>query len=89
MAVHRAARKYQPFSWGGFVMRRLIFHALIPLAMLAGLATVTVGAADAGGSSPRVSGAATVATGPSPIGPPVAIGVEPVATGLVSPVQLV
>jgi glucose/arabinose dehydrogenase len=68
-------------------MRRLISHALLALATLTGLATL--GAGDAAASAARASGAATVATGPSPIGPPFAIRVEAVATGLVSPVQLV
>ena len=55
--------------------------------MVIGLASF--GAGDAVASHPQASGAPTAATGPSPIGPPVAIRVEAVATGLVSPVQLV
>jgi glucose/arabinose dehydrogenase len=67
-------------------MRKLLSHALLPLVTLAGLTCLGVAAP----AAPAAAAAAeTVALGPSPIGSPVAIGVKEVATGLVSPVQLV
>jgi glucose/arabinose dehydrogenase len=65
-------------------MRRFS-RALLPLLFLAILtSSYLTHAVPAAGTS-----LATLALGPSPIGPPVAIGVEEVASGLVSPVQLV
>ena len=65
---------------------RLLSHTLLPLVTLAGLTCLGVAAP----TTPAAGAAAeTDALGPSPIGSPVAIGVKEVATGLVSPVQLV
>ena len=64
-------------------MRRSV-RALLPLAIVAGLASTSAAQV----TSPSATAPAT-GRGPSPIGSPVAIGVEEVATGLVSPVQLV
>lgn len=68
-------------------MRTLFSHSLVRLVAVAGLvALVFFGVM----STRPATGSVTTATlGPSPIGPPIAIGVEKVATGLVSPVQLV
>jgi glucose/arabinose dehydrogenase len=69
-------------------MRRALAHVLLPLVVLAGplcFGVVTPAAHAAAGTASHASGG----LGPSPIGPPVAIGVKEVATGLVSPLQLV
>lgn len=62
---------------------RKFSRVLLPLVILTGLTSSNAYAAPDWGTP------ATIALGPSPIGSPVAIGVEEVATGLVSPVQLV
>lgn len=64
-------------------MRRFL-RALLPLFILVGLTTTNAASA----TPPSVS-STSAALGPSPIGSPVAIGVKKLATGLVSPVQLV
>jgi glucose/arabinose dehydrogenase len=65
-------------------MRRFS-RLLLPLVILGALTSLYVAQAPtAGGTSPG-----PVARGPSPIGSAVAIGVKKVATGLVSPLQLV
>ena len=65
-------------------MRRY-FRALLPFVIIAGLMPLGVARATPGAGTFT----ATADLGPSPIGSPIAIGVEEVATGLVSPVQLV
>jgi glucose/arabinose dehydrogenase len=62
-------------------MRRVL-RVFFPLVILT--SSYAFYAAPIGGAS-----AASAAVGPSPIGSPIAIGVQKVATGLVSPVQLV
>jgi glucose/arabinose dehydrogenase len=57
---------------------------LLPLFILAGLMAPDVAQTTAAAGASRAT-----ALGPSPIGSPIAIGVDEVATGLVSPVQLV
>src|SRR5688572_4499611 len=59
------------------------FRVLLPFVIIAGLTPLHVAHAMPG------AGTFPVALGPSPMGSPIAIGVEEVATGLVSPVQLV
>jgi glucose/arabinose dehydrogenase len=69
-------------------MRKVLARVLLPLVALAGLACVVVvsptARAGGGGATEEVG-----ELGPSPIGPQLPIGVKEVATGLVSPVQLV
>jgi glucose/arabinose dehydrogenase len=64
---------------------RGFFRILLLLVILAGLTFSDVAQATPATGTSR----ATVTLGPSPIGSPVAIGVEEIASGLVSPVQLV
>jgi glucose/arabinose dehydrogenase len=64
-------------------MRRLLTHALLLVAGLGCLGVLAPVASGAAGAEKPVQ------LGPSPIGPQVAVGIKPVATGLVSPVQLV
>jgi glucose/arabinose dehydrogenase len=59
-------------------------RVLLPLFILAGLM-----APDVAQTTAAAGASSATALGPSPIGSPIAIGVEEVATGLVSPVQLV
>jgi glucose/arabinose dehydrogenase len=70
-------------------MRRVHSYAIIPLVLLAGASCADDVETVAPARQNPAPGGSFAVLGPSPLGAPVAIGVEVVATGLVSPVQLV